>query len=176
VPHRARRAGASLYRQSSAIKKPRPPPKYLAETIGENYPGKAIVDKWRGIDVPLATLDETVSEAIMLIRADTHLEPRRSWEVALRLFEKIRQSPFRKLLSPLLANWLRQQWKRIIANETFRLSRPMQTVPAIEASLAENKKSEAFIASLLLTSAEAVGSPLAAEDEKLLKEISVDDR
>jgi hypothetical protein len=49
-------------------------------------------------------------------------------------------------------------------------------VPAIEASLAENKKSEAFIASLLLTSAEAVGSPLAADYEKLLKEISVGNR
>jgi hypothetical protein len=150
--------------------------KYLAETVGENYPGKAIVDKWRGIEVPLAPLDKAATEAIALIRADMHLEPRKSWKVGLRLFEKIRQSNFRKALAPLLANWLREQWKRIIANETFRLSRPMQTMPAIEATLAENKKSEAFIASLLLTSAEAVGSPLAAEYEKLLKEISVGDR
>jgi len=74
------------------------------------------------------------------------------------------------------AGWLVEQWKRIIANETFRLTRPMQTVPAIEASLQRGKKNEAFIASLLLTSAEAVGSPLAAEYEKLLKEISVGDR
>jgi len=35
---------------------------------------------------------------------------------------------------------------------------------------------EAFIASLLLTGAEAVGSPLAAAYEKLLKEVSVGDR
>jgi hypothetical protein len=48
----------------------------------------------------------------------------------------------------------------------------MQTVPAIETSLAGGKKGEAFIASLLLTSAEAVGSPLAAEYETLLKELS----
>jgi hypothetical protein len=126
--------------------------------------------------VVLAPLDKAVSKAIALIRASTHLEPRRLWEVGLRLFEKVQQSNFRKALAPLLANWLREQWNRIIANETFRLSRPMQTVPAIEASLAKNKKSEAYIASLLLTSAEAVGSPLSTEYEKLLKETSAGDR
>jgi hypothetical protein len=110
------------------------------------------------------------------LRSDMHSQPRRLWEVGLRLFEKLRQSNFRKVLAPLLANWLREQWQRIVANETFRLSRPMQTVPAIETSLAENKKGEAFIASLLLTSAEAVGSPLSDEYEKLLKEISVGGR
>jgi tetratricopeptide (TPR) repeat protein len=150
--------------------------KNLLEIVGETYPGKALVDKWRGADVPLAPLDKVVSEAIALMRSDMHSPPRGVWGVGLRLFEKQRQSNFRNVLAPLLANWLRDQWKRIVANEAFRLSRPMQTVPAIEASLAENKKSEAFIASLLLTSAEAVGSPLAAKYEKLLKEISVGDR
>lgn len=150
--------------------------KKLAEIMGENYPGKSIVDKWHGVDAPLAPLDKTVTEAITLMRAEAHLEPRNLWEVGLRLFEKARQSSFRTTLVPLLADWLTEQWKRIIANETFRLARPMQTVPAIEASLASGQKSEALIASLLLTSAEAVGSPLAAEYEKQLKEISVGDR
>jgi hypothetical protein len=49
----------------------------------------------------------------------------------------------------------------------------MQTVPAIEASLAGDRKDEAFVASLLLTSAEAVGSPLASAYERLLREISL---
>jgi hypothetical protein len=52
----------------------------------------------------------------------------------------------------------------------------MQTVPAIEATLAGNRKGEALIASLLLSGGEAVGSPLAAEYENLLKGISVGDR
>jgi len=148
----------------------------FAEIIGENYPGKPIVDKWCGVDAPLAPLDKTVTEAITLIRSGTHLEPRKLWEVGLRLFEKARQSLFRKTLIPLLANWLVEEWKRIVANETFRLTRPMQTVPAIEASLAGSKKGEALIALLMLTGAEAVGSPLAAAYEKQLKEISVGDR
>jgi len=144
----------------------------LLKVIGENYPGKPVVDKWCGVDVPLAPLDKTVTEGITLVRSGTHLQPRQLWEVGLRLFEKVRQSGFRKTLVPLLAKWLAEEWKRVIANETFRLSRPMQTVPAIEASVSGSKKGEALIASLLLTGAEAVGSPLAAAYEKLLKEIS----
>jgi hypothetical protein len=150
--------------------------KNLSEIIGEKYPGKAIVDHWHGANVPVAPLNKMVSEAIALMRSEVHPQPRRVWEIGLRLFEKLRQSNFRNELAPLLADWLREHWKRIVANETFRLSRPMQTVPAIETSLVENKKSEAFTASLLLTSAEAVGSHLSAGYEQLLKEISFGDR
>jgi hypothetical protein len=146
--------------------------KSLTDIVGEDYPCKSIVDNWRRADVPLAPLDKAVNEAIAILRSDRYLTPRRLWEVGLRLYEKIRQSNFRQLLAPLLASWLRERWKRIIANETFRLSRPMQTVPAIEASLAETTKSEAFIASLLLATAEAVGSPLGTEYEELLREVA----
>jgi len=52
----------------------------------------------------------------------------------------------------------------------------MQSVPSIDASLAESKNSEAFIASLLLATAEAVGSPLGTEYEKSLKGIVTGDR
>ena len=117
----------------------------LAEVIGESYPGKPIVDKLCGVDVPLPPLDKTVTETIALIRSGEHLEPRKLWEVGLRLFEKARQSNFRKTLVPLLANWLMEQWKGIIASETFRLTRPMQTVPAIEASLAGSKKAKPLL-------------------------------
>jgi tetratricopeptide (TPR) repeat protein len=150
--------------------------KELAEVFLENYPGKRIVDEWCGVDTPLEPLDKTVTEAIRLMRSGTYTEPRKLWEVGLRLFEKARQSGFRKSVVPLVANWLSEEWKRIIANETLRLTRPMQTVPPIEATLAGNRKGEALIASLLLSSGEAVGSPLAAEYENLLKGISVGDR
>ena len=150
--------------------------KRLREVGDENYPGKAVVDRWSGFDVALAVWDKVVNDAIAVLQSGEHLAPRRLWEVGLRLFEKIRRSNFRSSLAPLLANWLRGQWKRIIANETFRLSRPMQTVPSIEARLAESMKDEAFIASLLLATAEAVGSPLSAEYERLLKEIADGDR
>ena len=65
----------------------------------------------------------------------------------------------RKTLVPLPANWLSEEWKGIIANERFRLTRPMQTVPAIEATLAGNRKGEALIASLLLTGGRVSSGP-----------------
>ena len=67
--------------------------------------------------MPLTPLDKVVSEAITVLRTNEHLAPRLLWEVGLRLFEKIQQSNFRKLLAPLLASWLREQWMRIIASE-----------------------------------------------------------
>jgi hypothetical protein len=117
-----------------------------------------------------------VIEGIDQLRSGEFLTPREVWEIGLRFFEKIRQSQFRSALAPLLRDWLREQWKDIIANGSFRLSRPMQTVPAIEESLALDSKDEAFVASLLLTAAEAVGSPLAAAYEKQLREIASGDR
>jgi hypothetical protein len=148
----------------------------LARTFGNDFPGKAVVEKWRGVDAPLQTLDKTVTELVTLMHSGAHLEPRKVWEIGLRAFEKIRHSNFRKALLPLLGNWLRGQWRRIIDQESFRMSRPMVTVPAIEASLARESYDEAFIASLLLSTAEAVGSPLAGAYEKLLKEISQGDK
>jgi hypothetical protein len=121
-------------------------------------------------------LSNVMSEVIAVLRSNEHSEPRRLWEAGLRLFEKTRQSNFRQLLVPILARWLQEQWNEIIVKETFRLSRPAQTVPAIKASLAVNKNNEAFIASLLLVTAEAVGSPLSAEYEKFLQEIVSDVR
>ncbi|WP_396604521.1 hypothetical protein ACFLEY_03860 [Bradyrhizobium sp. YCK136] len=150
--------------------------KNLTEVFGESYPGKCVVDKWCGVNAPLAPLDQTVTEAITLIWSRSHLEPRRLWEVGLRLFERIRQSIFRKTLIPVLANWLERQWQNVIAEEAFRLWRPMQTVPAIRVSLSGKKMNDAFIASLLLTSGEAVGSPLGVEYETQLREISAADR
>ena len=49
----------------------------FVEIIGEDYPGKPIVGKLCGVDVPLAPLDKTVTEAITLMRSGTHLEPRK---------------------------------------------------------------------------------------------------
>jgi hypothetical protein len=150
--------------------------KNLTESIGENYPGKAVVDKRLWADVPLTALDKVVCEALDVLRSDQYIAPRELWEVGLRLFEKMQQSGFRNSLAPLLAPWLKERWQKIITNETFRLTRPMQTVPAIEASLAEEKKNEAFIASLLLLTADAVGAPLAAAYEALLKDVASGDR
>jgi hypothetical protein len=62
----------------------------FAATFGNEFPGKAVIDKRRGIDSPLGPLDKTVAELITLMRSGTHVEPRKVWEIGLRGFEKIR--------------------------------------------------------------------------------------
>jgi hypothetical protein len=143
----------------------------LTSTFGVDFPGKAVLDKWQGVESQLDPLDATVVELTALLRSETHLEPRKIWDVGLRAFEKIRQSNFRRALVPILGTWLRGQWRRIVDNEGFRLSRPMLTVPGIEASLAQEADTDAFIASLLLATAEAVGSSLVGSYEQQLKGI-----
>jgi hypothetical protein len=144
----------------------------LTAQFGDRVPGGPVFARWREAAGDLAPLDDVVARAIASIRSGAHIEPRRVWEIGLRLFEKVRQSSFRRLLVPLLAAWLRREWQRIVAEEGFRLSRPRQTVPSIEADLTSDKEDEAFIASLLLSSAEAVGSPLAATYEDLLRDVA----
>jgi len=92
-----------------------------------------------------------------------------SGQIGLRLFEKAGQSNFGKLLTLRIAEWLRSGWKRIIREESFRLSRPMQTIPAIEAVLAMENNDEIFVATLLLESSDAVGSDLAPPYRNHLK-------
>lgn len=144
----------------------------LSGTFGPEFPGKAVVDKWLGTDTQLAPLDQTIVQQVTQLRSQMHLTPRQGWELALRAFEKIRQSLFRKALLPMLGTWLRGQWRRIIETERFRLSRPMLTVPTIETILKNEANDEAFIASLLLAGADAVGSPLASAYEQQLRSIA----
>lgn len=144
----------------------------LASTLGEQFPGKSILESGRGSTKPLGPLDQAVADGLTLVRSGSHLEPRRMWEIALCFFEKIRQSGFRGALVPLLAAWLRGQWQRIVREESFRLSRPMQTVPVIEAELARETNDEGFVASLLLATSEAVGSPLGIEYMNSLRDLT----
>ena len=39
----------------------------LTRTFGNDFPGKAVVEKWRGADAPLQPLDKTVIELVTLM-------------------------------------------------------------------------------------------------------------
>jgi hypothetical protein len=88
-----------------------------ASKLGSQFPAKAAIERLQGAARPLGPLDEAVADAVALIRSGTHVEPRALWEIGLRFFVKARQSNFRALLLPLLGNWLRTQWQRIIVSE-----------------------------------------------------------
>jgi hypothetical protein len=137
----------------------------LVEAFGPNIPGKAMIDRWQATD-------GAASDPILMIYSGEHMEPQTVWLIGLRLFQRIRQSALRSVLAPALKNWMLREWRRITTEETFRLSRPLQTVPGIEACLGEDKKSEALIASILLRSIDAVRVVLSTEIEQQLNEVA----
>jgi hypothetical protein len=143
----------------------------LAGEFGNEFPGSGLFKHWRGESASLSPLDKICADAIGRLREGEHIEPRRIWEIGLRLFEKIGQSNFKQSLTPIVAEWLRAKWRRVIAEESFRLSRPMMTVPEIEATLAREDNDASFVAALLLATSDAVGAPLGASYRDHLTDI-----
>ncbi len=141
----------------------------LRNELGDAFPGSAVFGLLETAKAPERNLEQVAAVMIRMLRAGEHLEPLRLWEVGLRLFEKARQSNFKNIVVPVLAEWMRAQWSRIISQESFRLPHPMVTVPKVEAALKNRSNDERFIAALCLSAADAVGAPLASEYRQLLQ-------
>jgi len=75
-------------------------------------------------------------------------------------------------LVPKIAGWLRAATQRIIDEESFRLTRPRQAIPELEAVLANKQDDAAFVAALLITLSDAVGSALGSTYRSELKHIA----
>jgi hypothetical protein len=142
----------------------------LQATFGTSFPGKAAFEKRE--DNPNDSLDLVVLSAMKQLRTGEHVEPRRIWEIGLRFFERARQSGFKGILVPFVATWMRTHWERVVEHESFRLSRPLISIPDIRGVISTPGNDEAFVASLILTTAEAVGSPLASAYVELLRGIA----
>jgi hypothetical protein len=141
----------------------------LRTTFGKSHLGRSLF-------APEGSVSPELNRIIlgMLQRLDEprHIEPRVFWMIGLRFFEQIGQSGFRVELEPLLARWFRAGWTRIARYETFRLTRPAQTVPPISAVLANPDNNRSFLAALLLVASEAVGSPLSEEYSEKLRVVA----
>ena len=74
-----------------------------------------------------------------------------------------RRSNFKSYLIPIIAAWQRTVWTRIVVSETFRLSRPLWTVPAVQAALSIADDDERFLGALFLATSNAVGATLPRE-------------
>lgn len=110
-----------------------------------------------------ADLNQTIAKFIAILRTGSHIEPRNIWEIGLRFYEKAGQSNFKRILVPRIAAWLRNEWTRIIKQESFRLANPIRTVPAIEATLSQIGNNEGFLARLVLETSDAVNVNLSAD-------------
>jgi hypothetical protein len=141
----------------------------LQAAFGEDYPASALFSA----ELPASPdLDRTVLAILSRLEESEHMEPQRFWLAGLRLFERSNQSNFGRDLVPHLATWLRTGWERIIEQEAFRLDRPLKTVPSINSVLSNPDNDRAFVASLLLTTSEAVESPLSESYTETLRAIA----
>ena len=68
-----------------------------------------------------------------------HLQPDIFVQAGLRFFQWVDQSIFSRELMPSLANWQRNRWERIVAQESFRLLRPLHTVPRLKLALVASR-------------------------------------
>jgi hypothetical protein len=135
----------------------------LAQQRGPLYPGSsAIAHCIQTID-PIVTLDDAVGQALKAMLEGKAQDAKDIWGSGLRLLQRIRSSNFVQELAPILGQWLREKWAIAITQQRFNLVRPRTSVPPIEAALADEVNDQAFVAALLLASAEA--TDIAIEDD-----------
>ena len=139
------------------------------------FPGKPVFDYWNSKSGLLTELNQTVVAIAKAILCNEHVNPCVSWNAGLRFFEWTNQSRFKGLLTARLAAWQRSEWKRILTTETFRLSRPRQTVPPIAEVLALPENDRVFVARLLLATSEAVESRLTPAYRRSLESMTRDE-
>ena len=132
----------------------------VREQFAGPFPGKAIFEYWNTESTTMEELEQTILNTIRKLVRTNHLDPFHFWAAGLHFFKWINQSNFKHFLTTCLAAWLRTGWNRIVIEERFRLSLPLQTVPPIEDTLAIPANDRKFIVRILIAASEAVGASL----------------
>ena len=132
------------------------------------FPGRLVFDHSNENPTLHAELDRIVATTTEMFLQNEHVTPNGFWFAGLGLFYWINQSNFKGLLTERLAAWQRSGWERILTEESFRLHRPRQTVPAVKEILRIPTDDQKFVAKLLLVASEAAGVPLTSESRDIL--------
>ena len=148
--------------------------KTLNREVSASFPGQSVFDQFQGKGALEGELERIVADIIAKCLQDELLSPNEFWMAGLRFFEWANQSLFKDLLLPHLAAWQRKGWRRVTHEERFRLSTPTLTVPRIEDVLNVPDNNGRFLASLIVVTADAVGSPLGREYREALGRIAGD--
>jgi hypothetical protein len=120
-----------------------------------------------------SSFDEALIDAVRRFRSGAHVTPQTYCWAAIKFFQQTGRSNFKGYLIPIIAAWQRDSWTRIVVSETFRLSRPQQTVPAIKAALSMPDGDERFLGTLFLATANATGLILQQEMQTQFGELAV---
>jgi hypothetical protein len=135
----------------------------LTTKLGPDYPGSSAIGHCIYVIEPIVTLDDAVGQYMKALLDRKALDPKDIWNAGLRVLQRARSSNFVEELVPLLAGWLRDSWSLAIRQQRFNLTRPRLNVPEIEGALEDCVNDQAFVAALLLSSADATGMEIEPE-------------
>jgi hypothetical protein len=135
----------------------------LTAKLGPGYPGSSAFAHCMQVIDPIVTLDDAVGQHLKALLDGKALDPKDVWNAGLRVLQRARSSNFVQELIPVLAGWLRTSWSIAIRQQRFNLTRPRTNVPEIEEALDDLVNDQAFVAALLLASADATGMEIEVE-------------
>ena len=141
----------------------------LNNEFNGSFPGKTVFYHWNKKSPLPDEFDQSVVIIIKGLLQKNYVKPKNLFWAAVGFFQWINRSIFKSFLTPHLASWLRSGWTEILATRSFRLSRPLQTVPPIEEVLSIPTDDKSFVAKLILVTSEAVGISLAPAYRDSLK-------
>lgn len=135
----------------------------LTTRLGPSYPGSSAIAHCMQVIDPIVTLDDAVGQCVKAMLDGKAQDPKDVWMTGLRILQRARSSNFVEELVPVLAGWLRDGWSLAIRQQRFNLTRPQLNVPEIEGALEDGVNDQAFVAGLLLSSADATGMEIESE-------------
>ncbi|MGO4502134.1 hypothetical protein [Dyella sp. 2YAF14] len=137
----------------------------LRAEFGDELPG-TIFPLAQSLQTPTGTVtsfDGALIGAARSFGKDAHQPPQVHCVAAIRFFQHAERSNFKNYLTPVIAAWQRLEWTRIVISETFRLSLPERTIPAVKAALAIATDDAQFLGALYLATSAAADVMLPAE-------------
>ena len=136
----------------------------LKAEFGGDVAGAALARANTTLQLPAASsFEDALIDSVKSFRSNAHPTPQAYGSAVIRFVLQAGRSNFKRYLIAVIASWQRKAWKRIVGSETFRLSRPQTTVPAIEAALAIADDDERFLGILCPAVASAIGVTLPPE-------------
>jgi hypothetical protein len=142
----------------------------LASELGSSFAGRNIFSRFRSEGTPYEALNEEIVRVISVMRQSNSLDPRDISGIGLRFSEFAYSSQFKAELLPILLEWYRGEWLRILDTQRFLLKQPMHWVPEIEKALQFEGNVQQRMAAMLVPTCEATDISLAESYKKELAE------
>ena len=146
----------------------------LTANLGQAYPGKSLLDNWNAAPPDLNDFDNEIAAILPRCLETGHAQPDLLFRAGLYLLDWIAQSPFKPVLMPGLAPWLRDQWQHVLEKQQFHLYNPRSNVPAIDSVLKSQFEGRRFAAKLALVADFAVRAPLSSSYRQHLSDLATD--